>query len=116
MILTIILLLFLSFCFIIFKTKTNNNNIKKSYIIKKMIIFNYLEKNGFIFSSPKKCIAIDINHTHCIECTICIEKFIENDSLIRLPCNHQYHYDCCKKWFLNNISCPICRSTFDIVY
>ena len=49
-------------------------------------------------------------------CTICLENYIDQKSLICLtPCNHIFHYDCIKKWSLNNtglFKCPNCNFDF----
>uniref|UniRef100_A0A6C0C7A3 RING-type E3 ubiquitin transferase n=1 Tax=viral metagenome TaxID=1070528 RepID=A0A6C0C7A3_9ZZZZ len=44
------------------------------------------------------------------ECCICLEKYKENDILIKLKCNHMFHKECLEPWFNNNKkSCPLCR-------
>ena len=42
-------------------------------------------------------------------CCICMEDWIEGDSLRVLKCNHTFHRDCCDQWLLINNTCPICR-------
>lgn len=51
-------------------------------------------------------------------CNICMEDYINNDILKKLPCNHYYHKDCISKWLCNEkTTCPMCRkdvrSAFD---
>ena len=51
-----------------------------------------------------------------INCSICLEKFVEKESMISLtPCNHIFHYDCLKKWSENiddSFKCPNCNFDF----
>lgn len=48
------------------------------------------------------------------ECRICLQEYVEKESLIYLPCMHSYHEDCILKWFrkLESLSilctCPAC--------
>ena len=44
-------------------------------------------------------------------CTICMNNYIKNDTLMELPCKHSFHCDCIKT-YLNkyNYKCPICRN------
>lgn len=60
----------------------------------------------------------DVNHVNNYSdtCTICQEKFKENDTVSLLPCNHVFHKDCLKNWLLNyNCVCPICRGRIETV-
>jgi hypothetical protein len=44
------------------------------------------------------------------ECSVCLENFIENDELIKLKCNHNFHYNCIKNWLCKESNkCPVCR-------
>ncbi|XP_059654588.1 uncharacterized protein LOC132301346 [Cornus florida] len=40
-------------------------------------------------------------------CTICLEKFCDEESITRMPCSHVYHGDCITKWLKTNHSCPL---------
>ena len=43
-------------------------------------------------------------------CTICLQNFIKDETLITLPqCQHLFHEDCIHKWLKGNLICPICR-------
>lgn len=47
---------------------------------------------------------------HNKECYICLDKYIENEELTTLPCNHVFHKQCIQTWLCNeHITCPICR-------
>ena len=43
------------------------------------------------------------------DCPICLEK-ITLKSSDKLECGHLFHKDCLDKWFMNNYTCPMCRS------
>ena len=43
------------------------------------------------------------------ECSICLEKYIKKDKIIRLECNHVFHKSCIILWLNKNNSCPQCR-------
>ena len=46
------------------------------------------------------------------ECTICLQP-IENESVCRmLNCYHIFHSECIEKWFVDKVSCPMCKKTF----
>jgi hypothetical protein len=46
-------------------------------------------------------------------CSICLEEFIENESLVCItPCLHIFHYDCLNNWLFtdnSNCQCPYCN-------
>ena len=49
-------------------------------------------------------------------CSICLENFVENKSIICLtPCSHIFHFDCLIKWsenVENSFKCPNCNFDF----
>ena len=54
---------------------------------------------------------IDLKKKVKDNCGICLEKINNNT---RLPCKHEYCYDCIKRWTeMNKRTCPLCRSSFD---
>ncbi|KAL5559573.1 hypothetical protein UlMin_035784 [Ulmus minor] len=44
-----------------------------------------------------------------VECSICKENLVVNDTMQELPCKHTYHPPCLKPWLDEHNSCPICR-------
>ena len=45
----------------------------------------------------------------CYNCTICMEDFIDNSSIvITTKCGHTFHQKCFKNWAYKNILCPRC--------
>jgi len=53
---------------------------------------------------------------HHKECTICLETFESQDSVLRLPCGHIFHKDCVMNWLRQTMTCPIrCQLEYFIV-
>ncbi|KAK2194778.1 bifunctional Zinc finger [Babesia duncani] len=42
-------------------------------------------------------------------CTICLENFVHDEIIRRLPCTHAYHTSCIDAWLLRSKNCPICK-------
>ena len=64
---------------------------------------------------PIEFIKEDIDNENT-SCSICLENFIEQESIICItPCMHIFHYDCLKSWSENNtehFKCPNCNFDF----
>ncbi|KAL5727683.1 RING-type E3 ubiquitin transferase [Ranunculus cassubicifolius] len=43
------------------------------------------------------------------DCVICCMTYRNREKLTMLPCQHQYHSDCIKKWLKINKACPVCN-------
>ncbi|GER36892.1 RING/U-box superfamily protein [Striga asiatica] len=48
------------------------------------------------------------------ECSICLESFSEGEKLVRLPCEHRYHFRCLEPWVRTCGDCPYCRRGIDV--
>ena len=75
----------------------------------KTLINNYLdnELKGKKFST--------IKDKKITKCTICIEDFQDENIVSVTPCNHIFHFECIKKWMVNDINhikCPLCNHQF----
>ena len=48
-----------------------------------------------------------------VACAICLDEMVPCESITRLPCNHDYHTNCIKRWNIYGNgridSCPMCR-------
>lgn len=44
-----------------------------------------------------------------LDCSICLESFVDRDELIRLPCQHRFHSACLDPWVRSCGDCPYCR-------
>ncbi|GMF24924.1 unnamed protein product [Phytophthora lilii] len=50
-------------------------------------------------------------------CCICLNDYdsedeepeVADDTMVRLPCSHQFHEDCVIDWFNTSTTCPLCR-------
>src|SRR5439155_17530307 len=42
-------------------------------------------------------------------CSICLDKYEENNPGIKLECVHIFHKKCIIEWLNNNGTCPLCR-------
>ena len=45
------------------------------------------------------------------KCNICLENFKPDTKLLILHCKHFYCEQCIKKWFIENVTCPVCWKT-----
>lgn len=65
-----------------------------------------------------------VKNTDKLSCCLCMEEFEENEKVYKLPCDDNSHYfhinsksnnsECSgiEKWFLENNTCPMCRTEF----
>ncbi|XP_051124378.1 RING-H2 finger protein ATL51-like [Andrographis paniculata] len=45
------------------------------------------------------------------ECAVCLNEFVENESLRVLPkCSHAFHVPCIDMWLASHSVCPLCRA------
>jgi len=42
------------------------------------------------------------------ECQICMERYKETDTVMTLPCFHEYHERCIRDWLQHQTYCPVC--------
>ena len=53
---------------------------------------------------------------HGDECVLCIEPYVNGDTLRLLPCNHYYHQCCIDQWLIvgqhnsHHRACPLCKA------
>mmetsp|Transcript_3128 Transcript_3128/g.7928 ORF Transcript_3128/g.7928 Transcript_3128/m.7928 type:complete len:242 (+) Transcript_3128:90-815(+) len=45
------------------------------------------------------------------ECRICLEEYVCDDEIVRLPCMHYAHTQCLEKWLRRSACCPVCRTS-----
>lgn len=48
-------------------------------------------------------------------CVICQNNTVNGEQWRILPCNHGFHRYCVDTWLITHNTCPICRSTFQII-
>ena len=86
------------------------NNHKKEIEVKKKIELLFNTK----FSAKRYSSNMLPNAN--TSCSICLENFVKNKSMVSLTsCNHIFHYMCLKKWSQKNtqqFKCPNCNNDF----
>jgi hypothetical protein len=49
------------------------------------------------------------NYTNKV-CNICIESYNVGETVVQLPCDHNFHLNCIQNWLCKEkVNCPICR-------
>ena len=43
------------------------------------------------------------------DCSICLDNFKNEETIITTPCLHYFHEKCLNLWLENNHNCPLCR-------
>lgn len=43
------------------------------------------------------------------DCSICLEKYVEDTEVRVMPCRHAYHAPCIDGWFRDNQTCCLCK-------
>lgn len=54
-----------------------------------------------------ECVFVDKEDSK--SCVVCMAEYLEEDTLIKLPCEHHFHAKCVTDWLRNRATCPICR-------
>tara|TARA_B100000575_G_C23101372_1_gene635436 strand:+ start:830 stop:1627 length:798 start_codon:yes stop_codon:yes gene_type:complete len=75
-------------------------NINKS-ISKNFKTFNYLDAYNNLIIDEK------IKEENC---SICMEQFQDNETVVQLECNHLFHKNCIDPWKEKNEKCPLCKT------
>lgn len=93
-------------------TNTNlNNTTINNYSEYYRIVNTNKEKVDSLFKaefSPKIYNKNNIVND-CYNCTICMDDFIDNKSIVSTTkCGHTFHQNCLKNWIYKNIICPKC--------
>ena len=55
-----------------------------------------------------KTIDESVPNDDTLECSICLE----NNTDLKLPCNHCFHEKCLAEWFEEKPTCPMCRKDY----
>ena len=55
----------------------------------------------------------DYHVTQNLQCNICFEDYVKNETVTQLPCQHLYHKDCITPWLRQHGTCPVCRKNMD---
>lgn len=49
-----------------------------------------------------------------LDCSICLDAFLEGDKLVCLPCGHRFHPCCLEPWVRTCGDCPYCRAAIHV--
>lgn len=105
---TFILLVYVKFCRVTPLHLITPNPLNQGRTQPRSIVFG-LEKKVietlpfFKFSSLK-------GSKQGLECTVCLSKFEDEETLRLLPkCKHAFHMNCIDKWLESHSTCPLCR-------
>lgn len=74
----------------------NENKGLPDELISQLPTFKY--KSGMFSKKKKK-----------EECVICCMAYSSGERLMNLPCAHQYHSECIKRWLKLKKHCPVCQ-------
>ncbi|KAI9194467.1 hypothetical protein LWI28_006290 [Acer negundo] len=65
-----------------------------------------------IFQFKKEAKNREFGERSFCECAVCLNEFLEDEKLRRIPnCSHVFHIDCIDVWLQNNANCPLCRTS-----
>ena len=48
------------------------------------------------------------------ECSVCLERFEDDNEIVLLNCRHIFHSQCIITWIGQHLTCPICRGRIEI--
>ncbi|XP_059313930.1 probable E3 ubiquitin-protein ligase RHY1A isoform X2 [Lycium ferocissimum] len=49
-----------------------------------------------------------------LDCSICLDAFLEGEKLVCLPCGHRFHPCCLEPWVRTCGDCPYCRAAIHV--
>lgn len=105
---TFMLLVYVKFCRVTPLHLINQNPLNQGTTRSRSIVFGVEKKvietlPFFKFSSLK-------GSKQGLECTVCLSKFEDEETLRLLPkCKHAFHMSCIDKWLESHSTCPLCR-------
>lgn len=59
---------------------------------------------------PRKTVEESDREQIGTDCPICFNAYAANDTLIELPCKHEFHDECITHWLKDANTCPLCRA------
>ena len=88
-------------------SSTTNSELKLVY--EKELKSRFYQSNLFIFHTLNQEEQKEEEKLSCIICFQDVEMGLGSFCSIK-KCKHSFHTDCLLKWFLQNLSCPLCRN------
>ena len=65
--------------------------------------------NAAIDALPRKKVKESDKEKIGTDCPICFSAYAGDDTLVELPCGHEFHDDCVVHWLKEASTCPMCR-------
>ena len=90
----------------IFKREINDDSIVSDQLNE----LDSLSNENLCQRRIEKCLRETYNNSVIYinnNCNICKNNFIQDNDILILPCNHVFHFNCMKRYFLNHNNCPI---------
>ncbi|KAL1325631.1 hypothetical protein HN51_035686 [Arachis hypogaea] len=72
--------------------------------LSEEIITNQMKTKTYLMAASA------VNLEEADVCVICQDEYENQDTIGFLPCGHEYHADCLRKWLLVRNVCPLCKS------
>ena len=93
--------------FCLYQNHTHRNNIYRNREIRTPLLNN--ENNNNNNKDIKKKEIIYKISMYDKECSICLDPFKKDETLLKIDCHHYFHKKCLLEWFINHSTCPLCR-------
>jgi hypothetical protein len=97
-----------------YTNEINNNSLYDTYIYKNVItedVYDNLKKQNIKFKDLE-----EVEKKENIECPISLEKFNDDDSIIKLNCGHFFHREPILYWlYMQKNKCPVCRYEYPFI-
>ena len=98
-----------------YKLEFSTLKVQNNLLTLETSLKNVLEKKSEIYNKFGLLFLLGMQETpelkenEHITCAVCLGDVHKDDMLIKLKCGHCFRKKCIKKWFEQNISCPLCR-------
>lgn len=72
----------------------------------------YCKKKYHEYSKYKELEEPFLHDSSSERCSICLENYQKNETILKLKCKHIFHKECIKEWFhkKKQEECPLCRN------
>jgi endogenous inhibitor of DNA gyrase (YacG/DUF329 family) len=91
-------------------SRCDNNTCRDSISIAELTHLT-ADVRGSVVNNP---INLPFQNSLDCKCPICLDDFIDDSILIRLPfCSHEYHERCIITWLTSHQTCPLCMRSVD---
>ena len=92
-----------------FDSNIDNANINNAFFYNKATLYNNTDTPEDL--RERKCDRLPVQRGKSEgECPVCINEYMESESIITLPCFHILHEACCRRWVRHRAKCPVCMT------